>query len=307
MRIGWNGGGSHTSLETLRDEAKQAAENGFSSLWLSQIAGPDALTAIAAIAADAPGIELGTSIVPVYGRHPLVIAQQALTAQAACGGRLTLGIGASHQLVVEGMLGESYGRPFTRTRETFRALRSLLAGEAAEIEGKEITARGKLAIDAEPCPILISALGPRALELAGAEADGTTLWMVGPNTVRDHIAPRIREAAAAADRPAPRILAGFPVCVTDDPAGAREHAAGALAMYGMLPAYRTTLDREGIEGPEGMLAAGSEDQVRDHIAAFAEAGATDLRLSPMCANKADRERTLAFLCSIAGDRFIGNA
>src|SRR5512135_2354304 len=159
MRIGWNGGGHHTALETIRDEARRAAADGFASFWLSQITGPDALTALAAVAADAPGIELGTSIVPVYGRHPLTLAAQALTTQAATGGRLVLGIGASHRVLVEGMFGERYARSFTRVKETLLALKGLLAGEAVSLEGKEIVVHGRLSIEAPSCPILVAALG----------------------------------------------------------------------------------------------------------------------------------------------------
>ena len=295
MRIGWNGGGHHRSLEAIRSEARRASEDGFASFWLSQITGPDALTALAAVAADAPGIELGTSIVPLYGRHPIPLAQQALTAQAAAGGRLVLGIGPSHKLLVEGMLGESYERPFTRTRDMLRALRRLLAGEAVALETSEFVARGRLAIDAPPCPILIAALGPRMLDLAGREADGTTLWMVGPRTVAEHIAPRIRDAAAAAGRPSPRILAGVPVCVTDAPDRARSFAAEQLKLYSQLPAYRAVLEREGVKGPEDLLATGTEESVREQLAAFAQAGATELRVGALCPTSEESERTRALL------------
>ena len=292
MRIGWNGGGHHQSLDAIREQAVRAAQDGFQSFWLAQITGPDAL---AAVAPDAPGIELGTSIVPLYGRHPIPLAQHVLTTQAATGGRLVLGIGPSHKPMVEGMLGASYDRPLTRTREMLRALRALLSGESISLDGEEVVARGQLAIDAPPCPILIAALGPRMLELAGSEADGTTLWMVGPRTVAQHIAPRIRDAAAAADRPSPRILAGVPVCVTDDPEGARALAAERLKFYGMLPAYRAMLDREGLAGPEGLLATGPEDAVCEQLAAFEAAGATDLRVGTMCRTPEEDERTRALL------------
>ena len=295
MRIGWNGGGHHRSLEAIREEARCAAEDGFASFWLSQITGLDALTALAVVAADAPGIELGTSIVPIYGRHPNALAAQALTVQAATGGRLVLGIGPSHKLMVEGMLGESYERPFTRTREMLGALRGLLAGEAIAVDGEEVVARGQLAIDAPACPILIAALGPRMLELAGREADGTTLWMVGARTVAEHITPRICEAAAAAGRSSPRILAGVPVCVTDTPDRARAFAAEQLKLYGQLPAYRAMLEREGVAGPEGILAAGSEDAVREQLAAFQAAGATDLRVGTLCPTPEETLRTRALL------------
>ena len=151
---------------------------------------------------ETDGIELGTSIVPLYGRHPLVLASQALTVQAALGGRLVLGIGPSHPRLIEHMYGGSYARPYTRTREELEALKALMAGEAIELEGEEVTVRGQMAIEASAPPILLAALGPRMLDLAGREAEGTALWMVGPKTLAEHIAPRIQEAAEGALRAA---------------------------------------------------------------------------------------------------------
>jgi F420-dependent oxidoreductase-like protein len=299
MRIGWNGGGNHTSLDALRAEARRAADDGFASYWLSQISGPDALTALAVVGAETPRIELGTSIVPLYGRHALVLAAQALTANAAAGGRLVLGVGPSHRPVVEGMFGESYARPFTRTREMLSALRPLLRGEAVDLQGEEVRVRGRIAIEAKPVPVLVAALGPRMLELAGRDADGTVLWMVGPNTLRAHIAPRIRDAAAKADRPAPRIVAGVAVCVTDDASSARAFAEQRLRVYGTLPAYRAMLEREGVAGPQELLVAGSESLVRDALAVYAEAGATDLRAGALCPTAAESERTRELLSSLA--------
>jgi F420-dependent oxidoreductase-like protein len=230
------------------------------------------------------------------------LAAQALTAQAASGGRLVLGIGASHQVLVEGMLGERYARSFTRTRETLRALQGLLAGESVSLEGREVVVRGRLSIEAPRCPILLAALGEKMLDLAGREADGVTLWMVGPRTVADYVAPRVRDAAARAGRPSPRILAGIPVCVTDAPDRARAVAAEQLKTYGFLPAYRTTLAREGLDGPEGLLAAGTDDDVRERIAAYESASATDLRVRPLCATAEDAERTRAFLRRLCAEK-----
>src|SRR5262249_2096886 len=186
------GGARAAGRPETREGAGGPAAGGFASFWLSQITGPDALTALAAVAADAPGIELGTSIVPVYGRHPITLAAQALTAQAATGGRLVLGIGASHQVLVEGMFGERYARSFTRRRETWLALKGPLAGEAVWPEGQEVVVRGRLSIEAPACPILVAALGEKMLDLAGQEANGVTLWMVGPRTVADYVTPRLR-------------------------------------------------------------------------------------------------------------------
>jgi alkanesulfonate monooxygenase SsuD/methylene tetrahydromethanopterin reductase-like flavin-dependent oxidoreductase (luciferase family) len=177
MRIGWNGGGHHRSLEAIRSEARQASEGGFASFWLSQITGPDALTALAAVAADAPGLELGTSIVPLYGRHPIALAQQALTAQAAAGGRLVLGIGPSHKLLVEGLFGESYERPFTRTRDALRALRRLLAGERLKLYGQLPAYRAMLEREGVQGPEDLVVTGPEDVvreQLAAVEEAGAT-------------------------------------------------------------------------------------------------------------------------------------
>ncbi len=298
MRIGFNGGGGHRTVGSIVDEARRAAADGFQSYWLSQIAGPDSLTALAVVGTSVPGIELGTSIVPIYGRHPFVLASQALTTQSACGGRLVLGIGASHQIVVEHLLGESYRRSYTRLRETVDALQPLLAGREASVEGKEIVARGTVAIDAPAPSVLVAALGPRSLALAGSRCDGVTLWMVGPHTVRDHVVPHLSEAAAQAGRGAPRVLAGAPLCVTEDVAAARRHAAGQLAVYGSLPAYQAMLEREGFNGPEDLLMAGSGDDIDRRIEAYRAAGVTDMRLAPMCPTENERERTREYLVGL---------
>lgn len=295
MRIGYNGGGAHRRLDDIVGEAQRAAKDGFAAYWLSQIMGPDSLTALAVVGSAVPGIEVGTSIVPIFGRHPFVLASQALTAQAACRGRLVLGIGTSHQLIVEGVLGESYQRAYTRLEETLDALIPLLAGEAASVDGREVTVHGAVDIEADPPSILVAALGPRSLALAGRRTDGVTLWMVGPRTVAEHVVPRVREAAAAASRPSPRVLAGVPVCVTDDVAQARATAAAKLAIYGHLPAYRAMLEREGFSGPEDLLLAGSAAEIEEKIEIYAGAGVTDMRIAPLCPNEADTEATRDFL------------
>ncbi|MCZ7537564.1 MAG: LLM class F420-dependent oxidoreductase [Acidimicrobiia bacterium] len=295
MRIGINGGGGIHRLEEAVEQARGAQRDGFASYWLSQIAGIDALTALAVIGREVPEIELGTAVVPTYPRHPLVLAIQALTVQAAIGGRLVLGIGPSHKLLVEGMLGYRFDRPYSHTREYHAALRSLLRGESTDFQGDQITARGKVDVVASPPPVLVAGLGPRMLDLAGSEAEGTVTWMCGIKTVAQHIAPRIRAAADGAGRPAPRIVVGLPVCVTDDPARARQLAAGKLALYGGLPSYRAMLDIEGVDGPEEIAVIGDEEQVRDSLRELAAAGATDLRATELCPTDEDAERTRALL------------
>lgn len=298
MRIALNGGGHHRTVASIRDAASEAAEDGLAGLWLSQIFGPDALVALAAVGRDVPGIELGVSVVPIYGRHPLALAMQALAAQSALDGRLVLGIGPSHQMVVEALYGESYVRPYTRTAEYLRALMPLLAGASTDVQGEEVRARGRIEVDAPAPPVLVAALGPRMLALAGAHADGTALWMVGPETIAARITPAITQAARDARRPAPRILAGVSICVTDDPAAARERTAAEQAVYANLPAYRAMLDAEGVDGPEGLLIAGGEDEVAAGLAGYEAAGATDLRVSVLARDAEERYRSRALLRSM---------
>lgn len=295
MKIGVNGGGGVHRLEDALEQARSAERDGFDSYWLSQIAGIDALTALAVVGREVPQLELGTAVVPTYPRHPMALAIQALTVQAATGGRLVLGIGPSHKLLVEGMLGYSFDRPYSHTREYNTALRKLLRGEATDFAGDQLTARGKVDVVAPPPPVLIAGLGPRMLALAGSEADGTVTWMCGIKTVTQHIVPRVRAAADAAERPAPRIVVGLPVCVTDDPKRARTLAAAKLALYGGLPSYRAMLDREGVAGPEEIAVIGDEAEVRESLQELAASGATDLRATELCPTSDDAERTRALL------------
>jgi F420-dependent oxidoreductase-like protein len=305
MRIGLNGGGHERSLAAIRAQARTAAEDGFASYWLSQITGPDALTALAIVGSETPRIELGVSIVPIYGRHPIALAIAALTAQQATGGRLVLGVGVSHRAVVEGVMGLRYERSYSYAREYLAILKPLLAGEPVNFAGGELTTRTQLAIDgvATP-PIVLAALGPRMLELAGREADGCTTWMVGEKTLREYVVPSVRRAADAAKRPCPRIVVGLPVCVTRDPEAARRFARNQLAVYGTLPVYGAMLEREGAAGPEDLLMTGDEDEVRERIAAIAAAGGTELRAAEVCATPDDALRTRALLRSLLADRRV---
>jgi F420-dependent oxidoreductase-like protein len=217
-------------------------------------------------------------VVPLAGRHPLALAAQARTAQSALAGRFTLGVGPSHAMVSEGFFGEPYDRPFTRTAEFLDALVPLLRGENADVAGEVVEAHGWLTIDAEPCPVLLAALGPRMLDLAGRMAAGTTLSSCGPRTIATHIAPVIAAAADAAGRPAPRIQAMVEVAVTDDPETARAAAERAGQLYATLPAYRRVLDLEGVGSGADLLLAGSIGRIVDGLGEYEAAGVTELRL-----------------------------
>jgi 5,10-methylenetetrahydromethanopterin reductase len=286
------------ALSRLRDQLQRAADDGFASAWVSNIFGLDALTALAVAGSQVPGIELGTAVVPTYPRHPAVLAQQALTAATALGGRLTLGIGLSHQIVIEDMYGYSFDRPARHMREYLSILLPLLDGQQASFQGETMRAQIGLSTPRPGrVPVLLAALAPQMLRLAGQRADGTVLWMTGPATIRDYIVPAISEAAAAAGRPSPRVVCLLPVCVTDDPDGARDRANRVLAIYGQLPSYRAMLDREGAAQPGDVVLTGDEDAVAAQIGALEEAGVTDFVAAEYSRGE-DQVRTRALLKSL---------
>jgi 5,10-methylenetetrahydromethanopterin reductase len=286
------------AMTRLRDELRRAADDGFASAWMSNIFGVDALTALAVAGNQVPGIEVGTAVVPTYPRHPAVLAQQARTVAAAVDGRLVLGIGLSHKIVIEDMFGYDFGRPLLHMREYLAVLLPLLDRQPASFSG--VTVRANIGLTTPSpgrVPVVVAALGPQMLRLAGEQTDGTVLWMTGPATVRDHIVPVITAAAAAAERPSPRVVCILPVCVTDDPDGARERAARVFAIYGELPSYRAMLDREGAAGPADVAIVGDEDAVGAQLSALAEAGVTDF-VAGEYTRGADGVRTRAFLRSM---------
>ncbi|MFP6664511.1 MAG: TIGR03564 family F420-dependent LLM class oxidoreductase [Deltaproteobacteria bacterium] len=284
MKIGIGIGelsGSPVSLAGLMAQAKEAEADGFASAWVPNIFGLDGITVCALAGQVTQRIELGTAVVPSYPRHPTAMAQQALTANAACGGRFTLGIGLSHQLVIEGMLGMSWARPFSHMKEYVESIRPLLAGEPVSHDGKEYRINAQLGFSGlKKTSLMIAALAPKMLGLAGAQTDGTITWMTGVNTIRDHVAPRLNEAADAAGRDKPRIVCGLPVAICDDAAQGREVAAKSFVIYGSLPSYRAMLDREGAAGPGDVAIVGTEDEVREQLAGLADAGVTDFLAAP---------------------------
>jgi 5,10-methylenetetrahydromethanopterin reductase len=283
MRIGLSppipGSGS---VDDVVASARQAADDGFSTYWMAQVFGLDALTALTVVGREVSGIELGTAVVPTYPRHPWVMAQQAATAQAATGNRLALGIGLSHKIVIEGMWGLSFAKPVAHLREYLEVLVPLSKGETVDYEGATVTARGTLEVPgAAPFPILVAALGTQMLEVTGRLADGTITWCVGPKTLAGHTIPTISAAAAHADRAIPRVVAMFPVGVTADPDGTRERLRRGLSIYGTLPSYRAMLDREGAGGAADLAILGGEQEVADQIAHLKQIGVTDLGAVPV--------------------------
>jgi len=301
MRIGVMFGATPEPDETLDGlvaRAKDLEERGFHSIWVANIFGLDAITSMAIAGRETDRIELGTAVVPSYPRHPVAIAQQCLTAQAASGGRFVLGIGLSHKLVIEDMLGLSYAKPARHMREYMEVLGPLLRCEPAKFAGHEYRVNAALDVPgASPVPVLIAALGEQMLRIAGRTSSGTILWMTGPQTIENHIGPKLRAAASEADRPEPRIVAGFPIVLTHDADAAREAIGKGLAMYGMLPSYRAMLDKEGAAGPADIAIVGDEKAVGESLDRLRDVGVTDFDAAIFPVDEGAGARTLEFLQS----------
>ena len=299
MRIGINGTGlvQGASVAAITRHAQSAADDGFSSYWLAEhpSGGLDALTVLTVVGLSVPDMELGTAIVPTFPRHPMVMAGQAQTARNVLGPRLTLGIGLSH-LPMMAQLGIPFDKPIRHVREYLSILVPLLNEGRVNFKGELLSCEAVTFFKpTAPTPIVVAALGPQALKVAGTLANGTTLAWVGPRTIREHIKPRLHEAAAAAGKPEPRIIATLPVCVTSDEAMIRTRIGRNLALYGELPSYKAMFEREGVEGPGQLALVGPEEKVSAAIAAMREAGVTDFAASEFTTSEDERQRTRALL------------
>lgn len=294
IRWGLAGGTTLASMDEARDAARFAEKAGFDSFWISHAMGIDPVVALACIGSDYPGLgEVGTSVVPLYGRHPVGLAQLARTAQNALGGRFTLGVGAASRRHAEDVLGLSWDKPFSYTREFIEALEPLLAGEQADTEGEQVSAHAKLGIEARPTPILLAALGPRMLRFAGGRLQGTTLGQCGPRTISSYILPHLQAGAESADRGSgPRIMALVRICVTDDFAGAKALAREISEHYQANPSYANATKHEGLDDPSDLHLIGSWQQVLDGLAEYAKAGATDLRIQVAAHDEKSRVATI---------------
>ena len=300
MQIGiTRGAAGANNLEGVIARAKELETRGFPTMWMVQGFGHDAINALSIAGRETSKIELGTSVVPIQPRHPVALAQQALTAATASGGRFTLGIGLSHKVMIEDMLGMSYDKPGQHMREYLAVLMPLLRGERVNYAGRQYKVNMGVDIEDAPTPVrvLLAALGPVMLNLAGSQADGTITWLTGLNTLEKHIVPSINKAARDAGRPAPRIVAGLPILLTSDPDGARKTLAGHLKFYEALPSYRAMLDREGAAGPADVAIVGGENVLDDAIARLRDIGITDLRASITSVGGDSEQRTVDYLAS----------
>jgi len=311
LMIGPERGRYASKVDRLRRDARWAEEAGFSTIWIPQIPDEfDALTAATLAGAETERIEVGTAVVPVQPRHPIALAQQALSTQAVCGGRLTLGLGVSHHWVIDEMLGLPYERPVPTMRSHLDVLDAAFRGPGmVDVENEMFRVHNPLDItDVTPTPVLIAALGPLMLKLAGERTDGTILWMADERAIGSHVVPRLTAAAEGAGRPAPRVVAGVPVCVCgdDEVEAAVARTNRILAEAEVSPNYQALLDQGDARQVGDLLAAGSESAVEKRLRSFADAGVTDLsvRVVPIGEDRdallASRRRTRDYLASLNG-------
>lgn len=296
-------------LAGLLSDAAAAESAGFHSFWFPQVPGYlDALTAVALVGAATRGIEVGTAVVPIQTRHPVILAQQALTTQAACAGRFTLGIGPSHDWIIKGQLGLSYDRPVALMRDYLDVLLAGCSGPGTvDVDNAAFTVHSPVDVTDQTVPVLLAALGPTMLRIAGERADGTILWMADERAIGEHVAPRINAAAEAAGRGRPRVVAGVPVtlCAPADVDDARAHASEVLGHAHLSPNYLRLLEHGDARDVGDTMAAGDEAAVLQSLQRYRDAGVTDLaaRIVPLGANsearRASRDRTMEFLATLA--------
>jgi F420-dependent oxidoreductase-like protein len=312
VMIGAERGDSTRKVAKLLSDIEWAESAGLDTAWIPQVPTDfDALTAVALMGTRTTRIELGTAVVPLQTQHPIALARQALSVHAATGGRLALGVGPSHHWIVQDMLGLPYEKPAAYTRDYLDVLDAALAGPGpVDVENATFTVHNPLDLGAvTPLPVLIAALGPVMLALAGERADGTVLWMADERNVAEHVVPRITKAAHNAGRPAPRIVAGIPVCLCapSEVDAARERANRILGEAEVSPNYQRLLERGDARDVGDLCAAGDEEAILARFRRFADAGATDLsvRLLPIGDNRdeliASKRRTREMIAALAAE------
>ena len=309
LMIGPERGRYRQKVAQLVADAEAAEGAGFTSIWVPQVPGDfDALTAITLMGQATERIELGTAVLPIQTRHPIAMAQEALSNQSVCEGRFRLGLGTSHHWIIEDMLGLSYERPAHQMRNYLEVLNAALRGPGSvDVENDGYRVHSPIDVtDWGPTPVLLAALGPVMLRIAGEHASGTVLWMADERAVARHVVPRITKAAAEARRPAPRIVVGVPValCAANEVDDARAWANRVLGQAEFSPNYQRLLARGDAASMGDILAAGDESAVVERLRAFRDAGATDLavRVLPFGTHRDARiksfRRTLAFAASL---------
>jgi 5,10-methylenetetrahydromethanopterin reductase len=302
MRIGIAVGIGDPREESIDGLVARAAEieaGGLAAMWMGMAWGMDPTVALAVAGRATSRLEIGTSIVPTYPRHPVVMAQGARTAQAALGGRFTLGIGPSHAAMMRDDLGLAFERPAAHMREYLSVLLPLLDGREVTFAGEEFRVDAAITVRSAPVPVMVAALGPRMLRIAGELTEGTLTGWAGARTIASHVVPTITAAAEGAGRPAPRVAVGLPIAVTADPDGARAEIDRRMSWYGTLPAFQAMFDREGVAGPGAVALVGDEATLDRELDRIEQAGATDFVGQVQVVDPGAAQRTFDYLIARA--------
>ncbi len=275
---------SANHVEAAIAQARRAYDAGIRQLWIAQQFDHDAISLAGYVGAAVPGLGVGTFVVPINPRHPLIVASQAQTAQAATGGNFSLGLGLGAHAPEQAAFGTAWPNTIGRLREHLQVLRSILDTGTVDFHGAEFTAAPEWPVTVaggSPLPVYVAAMGPKALRVTGELADGTLPYLAGPRTVAEFIVPTISKAAAEAGRPAPKVIAAVPVLVTDDVDEGRARAQEALEFYATIPSYAKVIEREGVDSVIDLAAVGTAAQVTAQLRRYLDAGATDVVLSPL--------------------------
>jgi F420-dependent oxidoreductase-like protein len=265
-------------------QASRAYDLGVRQVWVGQTNDQDAITLAAVLGAAVAGLGVGTAVVPINPRHPLIVASLAQTAQAASHGHFSLGLGLGGHEPERRAFGISGPSTIARLREHLMVLRSIFDGAAVNFRGNEITAQPVWPVrvaGGTPVPVYVAAMGPKSLQVAGELADGTLPYLAGPRTIAEFIEPTIAKSAADACRPKPRIIAQVPVVVSDNVDSAKKFAAEQLSLFETMPSYQKVIAREGVASVVDLAAVGSAESVRRQLQSYLDAGATDVVLSPL--------------------------
>jgi F420-dependent oxidoreductase-like protein len=291
------------AVDTLIDLTRQAQGFGIPSIWFAQLFEHDALMTAALAGREVPGIRLGTAVVPMYPRHPLTVASQAQTAQAATHGRFSLGIGFGAPQVAESIFGTPWRQPIKHLREYLQVLHDVLHNGMADVEGETLIARtmmrGRVPGGANPpVPVVVGAMGPQALRATGEQADGTLLFLASPRALADFIVPTITQAAAG--RPAPRVIAIVPAIATADPGEKRATAEQVMYYYNEIPSYRRVMELGGADGPADLATFGDEESIAAEVRRYFDAGATEVLISTLgLASDEEHKRTWQLVGELA--------
>lgn len=288
-----------TTLAGKIEAVRELEADGFAGAFLPSM-GHDAMTVLALAAGETSEIELGTFVIPTYTRHPVAMAQQALATNAAAGGRFTLGIGLSHEVVIRDSWGLDFSRVVRHTREYLEVLQPLMRGEQVDVEGEMFQVHSQLELpDCEAPPVIVAALGPQMLRVTGRLADGTALWLAGPKWIEEVVIPEMGAAARDAGRPDPRVIAGVPIAVTSDPDACRQRISRAFAMYNTLPSYQRVIQGSGADDPAGVAIVGSEEEIERELLRWRDIGVTDFYAAFEGVSADERQRTREFIAALA--------